>query len=146
MKRLTIVASLLLLLVVGCKRGGEPPQITAGATTCAGCQRVIDDVSLAAVARSSDTVKAFDSAACLVKAIPKGDDGWQVWFHEHEGPGWIEASKAVFVIQRQGPGTPARHTPAFVSREQANAFYKRTPGRNEIAPDYSTLRAVLSHE
>lgn len=146
MKRLTIVASLFLLLVVGCKRGGEPPQITVGTTTCANCQRVVDDVSLAAVARSTEnTVKAFDRAACLLKAIPKGDE-WQVWFHDHESPNWIEASKAVFVIQRQGPGTPARHTPAFVSREQANAFYKRTPGRNEIAPDYSTLRAVMSHE
>ena len=107
---------------------------------------MIDDASLAAVARSSDgTVKAFDSAACLLKTIPEGDE-WHVWFHDHESPNWIEASKAVFVIQRQGPGGPARHIPAFVDRQQAKAFYERTPGRNEIAPDYSTLRAVMSHE
>jgi nitrous oxide reductase accessory protein NosL len=144
MKRLTIFAILLLLLLAACKRGGKPPEITVGTTTCAADQRVIDDLSLAAVARSSDgTVKAFDSAACLLRTIPEGDE-WHVWFHDHESANWIEASKAVFVIQRQGLGGPVRHISAFVDRQHARDFYFRTPGRNEIVLEYSTLRNVWS--
>lgn len=146
MKRLTIIAILLPLLVVACKGGGKPPEITVGTTTCAACQRVIDDVSLAAAARSADgTVKAFDSAKCLFKTVPEGDDS-NVWFHDHESANWIKASKAVFVIHRQHLGTPVLYVPAFVDLQQASAFYERTPGRNEIVKKYSTLRSVMSHE
>jgi hypothetical protein len=55
-----------------------------------------------------------------LKTIPEGEE-WHVWFHDHDSPDWIEASKAVFVIQRRDPGTPALHAPAFVDEKHASA-------------------------
>ncbi|HSP14578.1 MAG TPA: hypothetical protein VLV78_07495 [Thermoanaerobaculia bacterium] len=145
MRRSILVALLLVSFGVACKGRVAPPAVDKW-TSCAVDGNRLEDLSLAAVARSSDgQVKAFDRAACLLQAIPEGDQ-WQVWFHDNDGPDWIEASKVVFVIQRTSAGGPIRAIRAFKNRAGADAFYQRTPGRNEIAPDYATLRGVVAHE
>ena len=144
MKRFSVLGIVCLLAFAGCKRNSNPPEVTFGAVTCAVCERMITDPSLAAVARSNDgKVKTFDTAMCLFQGVPDSTE-WNVWFHDHDGDSWIEGQKAVFVIQRSDIGGPVRAVNAFVDRKHADDFYQRTPGRNEIAEGYNLVRSVVT--
>lgn len=145
MKKVILSILLLAVILAGCRGvSGTPPEIAVGTTTCSSCQRVIKNGRLASAARLPDgSVQTFDRTRCLLTTIPP-DDKWNVWFQDREGSGWIEASNAFFLIQRTGAGGSVTAINAFVDRDHAKAFYERTPGRNELVPDFDILRGVAS--
>jgi nitrous oxide reductase accessory protein NosL len=147
MRRLTILTVAILLLVVGCRRN-RPPLVVSGTTTCSVCGAVINDLSVASAARSKTTheEKAFDGVHCLLRAVPEGDD-WQVWFHENEGKGWIDAKKASFVLERRH--RVINDVRAFSSMSHAKGFgekFERVGNSwNEYADSYGGMRYAVEN-
>jgi len=93
-----LVALALMLLALGCQRGGGdalPPPVY-GTATCASCQNVIAAPRHAAqLQRADGTVLSFDAPVCLFRALHTENAPRVVRFHG-EGDAWIAAADAWF--------------------------------------------------
>ena len=128
--------TLLLLVLLGCQRGGDAlPAPAWGSATCTGCAAVIAGHRHAAqLQRADGAVQSFDDPACLFRVLAAdGQTPRAIRFH---GPGadeWIEAS-AVWFAKVPGQTTPHGDGwaafPSFAAAQDAVA----AAGSGEILP------------
>lgn len=101
--------SLLLLLLLGCTRGGDgPARITWDRDACKACSMVISDRHFAAQVRAPNgALSKFDDIGCALKWLdrqPFADDpATKVWVARITDGAWLDARSARYLPGRTSP-------------------------------------------
>lgn len=135
----TIIAITILALTLGCSTSTDVPSIAADEMACAQCGMLVSDLAYAGAIRSGSEEKAFDDPVCLIRYVRSGKTGGatRIWFHDHSGEGWVDASRAVFVEQNRQRGPMGGDILAFGEPSAAQRSADAMRGR--VIRSYSEL-------
>ena len=118
----------------------EPPEIAYGLEECYHCRMIISEEGHAAAVDLGDgEFRKFDDIGCLLGSVRDLESApRQAWVHAADSGEWLEATRAVFVVDQ------ARMTPmgSGVVASSSEAAARERVGTSETVYDWEGLVAA----
>ncbi len=119
----------LFILAFSCSTGSrndQPPNIRFGADPCDECRMIINEARYAAaIVTTDEQVHLFDDIGCMVNYLKKHSEPVaRYWVVDFNSENWLNATKAVFVKNKDFPTPMGYGIVAFSDTTTAENFIR----------------------
>ncbi len=137
---------LLPLLLIGCGQSvdlDEPPEILYGQDVCDECSMIINEDRFAtSYVTESGEIRRFDDAGGMLFYDQKHQEDVRIyWVHDFETKEWIDAEKAVFVLDDDLFTPMGWGLAPFATQKQAEKYISENGG---VIADFATLQREIA--
>jgi len=132
MKKITLILSMFMSLLLSCSTGPEP--INYGSDQCDHCRMTIMDNKFGSeIISNKGKIYKFDAAECMVRFVKDGkikeEDIKSRLVTDASKPGqFVDAVNAVYLISEKFPSPMGANLSAYGSNADAEKFQNNFPG------------------